>query len=101
VKEGAPITHMIKHVIPFTKRGEQSHIAFGLTKALLINTLCGGLGFQINTKMKIDFATQKVESALLQASFDLTCKEARHTHPDQVQSEQRAAHPKCLLRTKE
>jgi hypothetical protein len=68
LKEGVTTTHVIQRVIPLTKEGKQRHVAFGLTKELPINTLCG-LGFQITAKMKTHFATQQVESALPQASL--------------------------------
>lgn len=99
LKEGVTITHMIQYAIPFTEKGEQCYLTLGLTEDLPIDTLYG-LGFQVDAKMKIDFASKKVESALLQASFPLTFKEPRRTNPDHVRSEERNT-PKSLLTTDE
>ena len=95
LKDGVTITHMIRYAIPFTDKGEQCYLTLGLTKDLPIDTLYG-LGFQQDTKMKIDLGSKRVESAMLQASFKLTFKEPRRTNPDHVRSEERNT-PKSLL----
>jgi hypothetical protein len=70
LKEGVSLTHMIQYAIPFTDKGEQCYLTLGLTEDLPLDTLFG-LGFQQDTKMKIDMATRQVESALLQATFKM------------------------------
>ena len=95
LKDGVALTHMIKYAIPFTEGGQQCYLTLGLTRDLPIDTLYG-LGFQIDTKMKIDLASKTVESALLQATFKMTFKEPRRTNPDHVRSEERN-NPKSLL----
>jgi hypothetical protein len=52
------------------------------------------------TKMKIDFATKRVESAFLQQHFDITFKEPRRTNPDNIRAEEHNT-PKALLTTDE
>jgi hypothetical protein len=99
LKEGVTITHMIRYAIPFTDKGEQCYVMLGLTDNLPMNTLYG-LGFQQDTKMKIDLASKRVESALLQATVPMIFKEPRRTNPDHVRSEERNA-PKFLLTTDE
>ena len=99
LKDGVTITHMIKYAIPFTEKGEQLYLTLGLTEDLPINTLYG-LGFQQDAKMKIDFATKKVESALLQEYFDIDFKEPRRTNPDNIHAQERNT-PKSLLTTDE
>jgi hypothetical protein len=99
LKDGVTITHMIKYAIPFTEKGEQLYLTLGLTEDLPIDTLYG-LGFQQDAKMKIDFASRKVESALLQEYFDIEFKEPRRTHPDSVQDQERNT-PKSLITTDE
>ena len=47
------------------------------------------IGFQQDTKIKINLASKQVKSALLQASFKMTLKEPRRTNPDQARSEER------------
>jgi hypothetical protein len=95
LKEGVTLTHMIRYAIPFTDKGEQCYVTLGLTDDLPIDTLYG-LGFQQDVKMKIDFASKRVESALLQATFPMTFKEPRRTNPEHVRSEERST-PKSLL----
>jgi hypothetical protein len=90
---------MIKYVIPFTEKGEQLYLTLGLTEDLPIDTLYG-LGFQQDAKMKIDFGSKRVESALLQEYFDIDFKEPRRTHPDNVQAQEHNT-PKSLLTTEE
>ena len=99
LKDGVTITHMIKYAIPFTEKGEQLYLTLGLTEDLPIDTLYG-LGFQQDAKMKIDFASRRVESALLQEYFDIEFKEPRRTHPDSVQDQERNT-PKSLITTDE
>jgi hypothetical protein len=100
LKEGVTITHMIQYAIPFTDKSEQCYVMLlGLTDDLPIDTLYG-LGFQQDTKMKIDLARKRVESALFQATFPMTFKESRRTNPDNVRSEERNT-PKSLLTTDE
>jgi hypothetical protein len=89
------ITHMIRYVIPFIDKGEQCYITLGLTKDLPIDTLFG-LGFQQDTKMKIDLASKRVESALSQQTFELVFKEPRRTYPDHIRMEERNT-PKLLV----
>lgn len=95
LKDGVVLTHMIRYAIPYTDKGEQCYLTFGLTEDLPIDTLYG-LGFQQDTKMKIDLASKRVESALLQDSFQMTFKEPRRTNPDHIRSEERNT-PKSLL----
>jgi hypothetical protein len=99
LKDGVTITHMIRYAIPFTEKGEQLYLTLGLTEDLPVNTLCG-LGFQQDAKMKIDFGSPRVESALLQEYFDIKFKEPRQTHPDNIQA-QESDTPKSLITTKE
>jgi hypothetical protein len=99
LKDGVTITHMIKYAIPFTEKGEQLYLTLGLTEDLPIDTLYG-LGFQQDAKMKIDFATRKVESALLQEYFDIDFKEPRRTNPASIQDQERNT-PKSLITTEE
>ena len=50
-------------------KGEQpSYLTLGLTRDLPIDTLYG-LGFQQDTKMKVNLSSKRVEPALLQVSF--------------------------------
>jgi hypothetical protein len=97
LKDGRRLTHVIRHaIIPFTDKGEQCHMmTLGLTEESPIDTL-HGLGFQQDTKRKINLASRRVELALLQGSFPMTFKEPRRTDPDHVRSEERNM-PKSLL----
>jgi hypothetical protein len=95
LKEGVTLTHMIRHAMPFVDKGEQCYLTLGLTEDLPTDTL-HGLGFQQDAKMKIDLASKRVESALLQATFQMTFKEPRRTNPDHVRSEERNT-PKSLI----
>jgi hypothetical protein len=99
LKDGVTITHMIRYTIPFIDKGEQCYITLGLTEDLPIDTLFG-LGFQQETKMKIDFGSKKVESAFLQKQFEINFKEPRRTNPEQIRSEENNT-PKSLLTTDE
>jgi hypothetical protein len=99
LKDGVTITHMIRYAIPFIDKGEQCFITLGLTEDLPIDTLFG-LGFQQDTKMKIDLGNKKVESAFLQQQFEITLKEPRRTNPEQIRSEENNT-PKSLLTTEE
>jgi hypothetical protein len=95
LKDGATLTHMIQCVMPYEENNERCYLILGLTEDLPIDTLFG-LGFQEDLKMKIHFATKRVESALLQASYQLTFKAPRRTNPDRVRAEEGNA-PKSLL----
>jgi hypothetical protein len=99
LKDGVTITHMIRYAMPFIDKGQQCFVTLGLTDDLPIDTLFG-LGFQQDTKMKIDFATRRVESAFLQRHFTITFKEPRQTNPDHIRSEANNT-PKSLLTTEE
>jgi hypothetical protein len=96
---GVVITHMIRYYIPFIDKGEQCFVTLGLTDDLPIDTLFG-LGFQQDTKMKIDFATKRVESAFLQRHFTIVFNEPRRTNPENISSEEHNT-PKSLLTTDE
>ena len=99
LKDGVTITHMVRYAIPFIDKGEQCYVTLGLTDDLPIDTLFG-IGFQQSTKMKIDFATKRVESAFLQQHFEITFKEPRRTNPDNIRGEVNNT-PKSLLTTEE
>ena len=99
LKDGVTLTHMIRYHIPFIDQGAQCYVTLGLTDDLPIDTLFG-LGFQQKTKMKIDFATKRVESAFLQRSFKMHFKEPRRTNPDNILSQTHNT-PKSLLTTEE
>jgi hypothetical protein len=99
LKDGVTITHMIRYAIPFIDKGEQCYVTLGLTDDLPIDTLFG-LGFQQDLKMKIDFATKRVESAFLQRHFNLAFKEPRRTNPENIRSQENNT-PKSLLTTDE
>ena len=64
LKDGVTITHMVRYAIPFIDKGEQYYVTLGLTEDLPIDTLFG-IGFQQSTKMKIDFATKRVNGFCL------------------------------------
>jgi hypothetical protein len=95
LKDGVTLTHMIQCVTPCKENDERCCLTLRLTEDLPIDTLFG-LGFQEDLKMKINFATKRVKSALLQASCQLTFKAPRRTDPDRVRSEEHNA-PKHLL----
>jgi hypothetical protein len=99
LKDGVTITHIIRYYIPFVHENEQCYVTLGLTADLPIDTLFG-LGFQQDTKMKLDFATRRVESAFLQQSFTIVMKEPRCTNPAHVSSQEHNT-PKSLLTTAE
>ena len=83
LKDGVTTTHMVRYAIPFINKGEQCYVTLGLTEDLPIDML-SGIGLQQSTKMKIDFATKRVELAFLQQHFDITFKEPRRTNPDNI-----------------
>jgi hypothetical protein len=95
LKDRVILTHMMQHVTPYEENNKRCYLTLGLTEDLPIDTLFG-LGFQQDLKMKIDFATKRVESALLQASYQLTFKAPRRTNPDRVRAKERNV-PKSLI----
>jgi hypothetical protein len=99
LKDSIAITHMIRCHAPFIHESERCYVTLGLTADPPIDTLFG-LGFQQDTKMKIDFATKRVESAFLQQSFTVVMKEPRCTNPAHVSSQEHNT-PKSLLTTAE
>jgi hypothetical protein len=99
LKDGVTLAHVIHHAVPSTDKGEQCHMTLGLIEDPPIDTLCRS-GFQQDTKIKMDLASGRVESALLQASFKMTFKEPRRTNPDHMRSKERNR-PKSLLTTDE
>ena len=84
LKDGVTITHMVRYAIPFIDKGEQCYITLGPTEDLPIDTLFG-IGFQQSTKMNMDFATRRVESAFLQQYFEITFKRTKENESGQYQ----------------
>ena len=95
LKDGVALTHMIHYSIPYTDKGAQLAITLGLTSDLPVDTLFG-VGFQIETKMKIDLAAGRVESGFLQDSYKIEYTGPRLTDPSQVAAEVHKT-PKALI----
>ena len=95
LKDGVALTHMIRYSIPYTDKGAQLAITLGLTSDLPVDTFFG-VGFQIETKMKIDLAAGRVESGFLQDSYKIEYTEPRLTDPSQVAAEVHKT-PKALI----
>jgi hypothetical protein len=95
LKDGVALTHMIRYSIPYTDKGEQLAITLGLASDLPVDTLFG-VGFQIETKMKIDLAAGRVESGFLQDSYSIEYNEPRLTDPSQIAAELHKS-PKALI----
>lgn len=95
LKDGVALTHMIRYSIPYTDKGEQLAITFGLARDLPVDTLFG-VGFQIETKMKIDLAAGRVESGFLQDTYNIEYNEPRLTDPAHVAADAHTK-PKALI----
>jgi hypothetical protein len=92
---GVELTHIIVYHIPYTEKGQNCSITFGLTDALPLDTLFG-VGFQIEAKMTIDLAGKLVYSGLFQEHYSLEFKAPMKTNPQHVVS-QTDHSPKALV----